>query len=91
MTRLTHTYWNGNGKHQEMLNEMEKAGWNEKYTVQSKADARRYYRYFNDGDMPRGKDFSCYMPEHVIEYKLEQQANKMILREYARFQKSLNK
>lgn len=91
MTRLSHTYWNGNGKYQEMLDEMEEARWNEiGYTTKSKSIARRYYRYFNDGDIPRGKQFSIYMPLDIIEYRLEKQANEMVLKEYARFKYSLN-
>ena len=91
MTCLSHTYWNGNGRHQEKLNEMEDANWNCKYTAKSKAIARRYYRYFNDGDMPRGKDFHGLLTIQQIEYRLEKQANEMVLAEYERFQKYLSK
>lgn len=84
--KYSHTYWNGNGLYQKKLNEMEQAGWNEKYTKKSQATARRYYRYYNDGDIPRGM-----MYEFDIERILEAQAHEMIKAEYKRFQKAMAK
>lgn len=86
--KFTHTYWNGNGLYQKKLNEMEAAGWNEKYTKKSQATARRYYRYFNDGDIPRGMRWET---EFIIERALEAQAHEMIKAEYKRFQKAMEK
>ena len=63
-------------------------GWNEKYTKKSQATARRYYRYFNDGDIPRGMRWET---EFIIERALEAQAHEMIEAEYKRFQKAMAK
>ncbi len=77
---MTNTYWNGNGRYQKQLDEMEAAEWN--YTKANKATARRYYRYYNDGDIPKGM---AYEAKYFIEAKLEMQANRMIEAEYKRF------
>lgn len=47
---------------------------------QKSAIFRRYYRYYNDGDMPRGKDFYSRNPLHSIEDILELQVEKFIKR-----------
>ena len=85
---MTRTYWQGNGLYQRKLNEMEEAGWNERYTKASQATARRYYRYYNDGDIPRGMQYNTV---DRIERMLEGQAHEMIKKEYARFQKAMAK
>ena len=85
---FTHTYWNNNGLYQKKLNEMEAAGWNKRYTKKSQATARRYYRYFNDGDIPRGMQWETVS---TIERTLEASAHEMIKAEYKRFQKAMEK
>lgn len=80
---MKNTYWNGNGRYQKQLDEMEAAEWN--YTKANKAIARRYYRYYNDGDIPKGM---AYCAKEFIEAKLEFQANNMIEAEYKRFLKA---
>ena len=81
---MKNTYWNNNGKNQKMLNDMENAGWNKSYTKKSKAIAKRYYRYYNDGNIPYGMEsMTC----AEIEYEIEKQANEMIENEYRRFKK----
>ena len=82
---IKYTYWNNNGLYQKLLNEMEAAGWNEHYTKASKATARRYYRYYNDGDIPQGMRYEI---EANIIRTLEAQAHEMIKFEYNRFKKA---
>ena len=72
----------------KLLGGMEEAGWNDKYTKASQATARRYYRYYNDGDIPRGMRYTTV---NQIERTLEVQAHEMIKKEYARFQKAITK
>ena len=49
---MMNAYWNGNGEEQAKYNEMEAAGWLDCMTKASEADMHRYYRYYNDGDLP---------------------------------------
>lgn len=77
---MKNTYWNNEGQYQKEYDEMRKAG--HKFTKNSQAVCRRYYRYYNDGDIPRGMYWDRQL---VIEWKLERQANEMVKKEYARF------
>lgn len=82
---LESTYWNGRGKYQNELREMIDAQWNNKYTKKSKETAYRYYRFYNDGDVPKGMStFS----KAMISARLEKQADEMISGEYKRFCKN---
>jgi hypothetical protein len=59
--QLQDTYWNGCGKYQKELDELTAAG----ITVRG---ARTYYRFYNDGDAPRGiKGFPMFGREVFLE------------------------
>ena len=45
-------YWNGKGVEQSKYDEMMAADWDDMMTKASKDDMHRYYRYYNDGDLP---------------------------------------
>lgn len=77
-------YWNNNGKYQFMYDEMLKNNWGFNKTNQK--IMRRYYRYYNDGDVPyRYRGINMLTPHKIIEATLEDDANQMILREFKRF------
>ena len=79
------TYWNRNGTYQKELREMIDAELNKHYTKKSKATAYRYYRFYNDGDIPRGMSK---LSMSFISVLLEAQADTMIVSEYDRFMKA---
>lgn len=45
-------YWNRTGAEQAKYDEMIAAGWEDRMTKASLEDMHRYYRYYNDGDLP---------------------------------------
>jgi hypothetical protein len=61
-------YWNGNGAEQAKYNEMCAAGFDDHFTKASMEDMHRYYRYYNDGDLPgwaRSRyDLKTWNPNH---------------------------
>ena len=96
------TYWNGKGVEQSKYNELKEAGWLENVTKASAEDMHRYYRYYNDGDLPgwaRGKykltqwsnTYGHFTLNSAGEQELEDRATQVILREYERFQKANKK
>lgn len=100
MEHLIDTYWNSKGEQQEKYTEMCKAGWIDWGTTKaSQADMHRYYRYYNDGDLPgwaRGRwDLKVWSPlyhQWILntkgEQELENRATEIVLKEYKRFQKA---
>lgn len=80
---LDKTYWNGNGRFQKEYHELNsdpafkwtKAEENAKY---------RYYRYFNDGDLPQGAYLAS---KGEIQMYLEIQATIAIAKGYCRAHK----
>lgn len=99
MAHLENTYWNSNGAEQAKYDEMMAADWDDMMTQAAKADMHRYYRYYNDGDMPgwaRGcwdlKVWSGLYGQWVLnakgEQELEDRATATILKEYKRFKKT---
>lgn len=93
------TYWNNNGAEQEKYNEMMKADWDDEMTQASNNDMHRYYRYYNDGDLPgwaRGRydlkvfdwQWNCWKLNEKGEEELERRATEVVLREYKRYQKA---
>lgn len=74
---VTKTYWNNNGylqkEYEQILQE------NIKFTKSEQQQNYIYYRFYNDGDMPKGsKFFDC---DRVAQY-LEEQANIIIAKRY---------
>lgn len=49
---MENRYWNRTGAEQAKYDEMVAAGWDDCMTQASKNDMHRYYRYYNDGDLP---------------------------------------
>lgn len=45
-------YWNRTGAEQAKYDEMRAAGFDDEFTKKSLEDMHRYYRYYNDGDLP---------------------------------------
>lgn len=75
-------YWNGNGRYQKEYEEMRAANWEttKAYWTMSK----RYYRFFNDGDLPyRGMG-----NETEIANRLEADMDARIASEYKRFKRA---
>lgn len=79
------TYWNSLGKYQKEYEEMRNG--NHQFTKASLAVTKRYYRYYNDGDIPRGM---YWYSKLKIQYILERQANEVIKKEYERYLKKGN-
>ena len=76
-------YWNGNGEEQKIYKEMLNADF--QFTKKSLDTVRAYYRYYNDGDIPR---WGYGKTDIQIEKELEIRATDMIRHEYKRFIKS---
>ncbi|MGN0807945.1 MAG: hypothetical protein ACI4MN_05835 [Candidatus Coproplasma sp.] len=77
------TYWNSNGRFQKEYEELEVAeGF--KWTKSEENAKHRYYRYFNDGDLPQG---TCFASKEEIQSYLEAQANIAIAKGYCRAHK----
>lgn len=74
------TYWNNNGRFQKEYDELKRVGF--KWTIAEENAKYRYFRYFNDGDRPRGSAFAN--SEEIEEY-LELQASIAIAKAYSRF------
>ena len=53
----TKSYWNGNGQFEKEYEEL-LASPNVKWTKEEQEIKDRYYRYYNDGDLPYGADFA---------------------------------
>ena len=79
-TTITKTYWNNNGKFQAEYDEMMAAGF--QFTKAENNVTYKYYRYFNDGDIPMGARYAW---KHDIETYLEHQANIAVAKAYVRF------
>lgn len=65
---IKNRYWNRTGAEQAKYDEMCEAGFDDCFTQKSLNDMHRYYRYYNDGDLPgwaRGKyEWTKYNPNH---------------------------
>ena len=101
---LEKAYWNGNGEEQAKYDEMMKADWDDEMTQASKNDMHRYYRYYNDGDLPgwaKGSKgwpltklstlYNQFVLNDAGEQELERRATETILKEWKRYQKSCQK
>lgn len=73
-------YWFETGRFQKEYEEMMKANF--AYTKQEKNARYKYYRYYNDGDLPKGNMF---IDKFKIESYLEHQADIAIAKAYLRF------
>lgn len=78
---MMNTYWNNNGKFQNEYNELELDG---KWTKAEENAKYKYYRYYNDGDIPAG---AKYFFNHTVEEYLEEQASIAIAKAYCRAHK----
>lgn len=76
------TYWNNEGRFEAEYNEMRNAGFN--FTKAEQNAFHRYYRYFNDGDLPMGAKYAW---TRDIEMYLEAQVSIAIAKAYVRFKK----
>ena len=74
------TYWNHEGKFNTEYEEMLSAKFT--FTKAEENAMHKYYRYYNDGDMPVG---SAYYPLFNVERYLEYQANVAVAKAYKRF------
>ena len=93
---MGNTYWNGTGKEDKKLTEMEASGW--AYSKKTMTVFNSYYRYYNDGDFPgwaRGDwsirktgRFGWELNERGIEMQ-ENRVTEQILAEYKRFAKKM--
>lgn len=72
-------YWHGKGRLQKELSELQEAKF--AWTKAEKETQRRYYRYYNDGDCPRG---ATYAPQAKVVAYLEEQATIAIAKAYTR-------
>lgn len=79
------TYWNNNGLFQEEYEELIKS--NVKWTKSEENAKHRYYRYFNDGDIPGG---ATHANKKEVETYLETQASIAIAKAYKRTHKGEN-
>lgn len=75
------TYWVNRGLHQDKLNILTAnnalGNW-----------SRRYYRFYNDGDIPRGiTGIKSWKSETCNAKELEFWADKMILKDWERYQR----
>ena len=93
------TYWNREGAAQAKYDEMQAAGW--EYNQTTLDHMHRYYRYYNDGDLPgwaRSRwDVTRYTfrfgyQQRVLteagEEEFERKITERIQIEYARFQRT---
>lgn len=55
------------------------------YTKKDRDIARAYYRYYNDGDIPRFKGIKTTSSSQDIRRILEQKVDEMLVREYNRY------
>lgn len=80
-------YWNNNGRFQKEYEEMRSAIYKGEfsYNKQELNTMHKYYRYFNDGDLPKGSTFK--FATFQIESYLETQANIAIAKAYLRYKK----
>ena len=97
---MLNTYWNRKGAEQEKYDEMMDAGWDvDMMTKAAQNDMHRYYRYYNDGDIPgwaRSRwDLKVWSPIYGTwrlnekgEQELEDRATATVLAEYRRFQRA---
>lgn len=76
-------YWFETGRFQKEYEEMMKANF--VYTKQEFSARRKYYRYYNDGDIPKG---SLFISKQDIESYLEYQADIAVAKAYLRFNKN---
>lgn len=86
MFDINKSYWNHNGRYQDKLDELIAAG------VQVPG-GRTYYRYYNDGDKPRGiKNFpGIFASADICDAFLEDWMDKKILQAYLKFKKKTSK
>lgn len=81
---IENTYWNHNGKHEQFVNDFLyddkidklkiKKGLKDKFKLLT----HRYYRFYNDGDIPRFKAFKECRTRKEISETLENEYNKII-------------
>lgn len=76
----TKSYWNGNGRFEEEYEEL-LASPNVKWTKEEQEIKYRYYRYYNDGDLPYGANFASI--SEIEEYE-ELQLSIVIAKVYCR-------
>ena len=76
-------YWTNEGLFNEEYNEMLKADFN--FTRAEENAMYKYYRYYNDGDLPSG---AKYASTFRIQVYLESQANIAVAKAYVRFKKN---
>ena len=80
MLKIDNTYWNKKGKYQTFVTEtliddlQIKKGLKDKY----KKMVHRYYRFYNDGDLPRGNAYKGIYDKQKIAEILEYQINLVI-------------
>lgn len=94
---MLNAYWNRNGEEQAKYNELEQSGWlDDMITKDSANKFHRYYRYYNDGDLPgfaRSRyelkeydwRFNSWKLNSAGEQELENRVTEAILKEYKRF------
>lgn len=79
ITKLQNSYWNNNGQFQRMVDELQAAN------VEIKG-CKTYYRFYNDGDFPRGiRGIDMFSSQEEIEIRLEQWMDANVLEAYAKF------
>ena len=73
-------YWNSTGRFQSEYDEMVNVGF--AFTNKEKKAMHKYYRYYNDGDLPMGARYAW---THDVEGYLEKQADIAVAKAYVRF------
>ena len=99
---MKNTYWSGNGPEEAKHAEMEAANW--AFSKAAINTFHSYYRYFNDGDLPgwARRQHGPVLTEYSGLYHgfrlnevglqmLEDRVTEAILKEYKRFQKTINR